>query len=116
MGPARNEMRVEYWDAVSGGSYRYVHVTPDGTEQVFRGSFHTVDAHERIISTFEWLGAPNQVSIETAEFTDLGDGRTRLRGHAVFPTVEALEQAMQYGMQDGMEESYERLATLLADA
>lgn len=112
LGPARNEMRIETWDVRPGGRYRYVHITPDGTEQLFHGVYHQAVPNELLIQTFEWAGAPNEVSIETARYEDLG-GRTRLVMHSVFPSVEALEMAMANGMEYGMNESMERLAALL---
>ena len=112
LGPARNQMRLDVWDVRPGGSYRYLLTTPDGTEQGFRGVYHQVVPNELCIQTFEWEGAPNQVSLETVRYEDLG-GRTRMISNAVFPSVEALEMAMQNGMQDGMTESMQRLAALL---
>jgi uncharacterized protein YndB with AHSA1/START domain len=114
LGPSRNTMRVDTWDIRPGGSYRYVHVTPDGTEQVFRGVYHQVIENELTIQTFEWEGAPNQVSIGTATYEDLG-GRTRVTTRSVFPSVEALEMAMATGMEGGMRESMDRLEALVAN-
>ena len=50
----------------------------------------------------------------TMTLTDLGDGRTRLHTHSVFPSVEALEGALATGMEWGARESMDRLAELLA--
>jgi uncharacterized protein YndB with AHSA1/START domain len=113
LGPARNEMRLETWDVRPAGSYHYVHVTPDGTEQHFRGVYHQVVENELTIQTFEWLGAPDQVAVETARYEDLG-GRTRLTTRSVFPSVEALQAAMHSGMEYGVRESMERLEALVA--
>lgn len=114
LGPSRNEMRVDTWDVRPGGSYRYVHITPDGAEQGFRGVYHQVIENELMIQTFEWEGAPNQVAIESATYEDLG-GRTRLTTRSVFPSVEALEMAVATGMEGGMRESMDRLETLVAE-
>lgn len=113
LGPARNAMRLEHWDVRTGGSYQYVHITPDGAEHVFYGVYHTVVPAELVIQTFEWKGAPNQVAIETGRYTDLGNGHTRFSARSVFPSMEALEGAMAGGMQDGARESYDRLAALV---
>jgi uncharacterized protein YndB with AHSA1/START domain len=112
LGPARNEMRLDIWDVRTGGSYRYVQITPDRVEQGFRGVYHRVIPNELCIQTFEWEGAPNEVCVETVRYEDLG-GRTRMTSRSVFPSVQALEMAMQNGMQDGMNESMERLTALL---
>ena len=112
LGPSRNKMRIDTWDVRPGGSYRYVHITPDGAEQVFRGVYHQVIENQLTIETFEWEGAPNQVSVGTTTYEDLG-GRTRLTTRSVFPSVEALELAMATGMEGGMRESMDRLDALL---
>jgi uncharacterized protein YndB with AHSA1/START domain len=103
---------IEY-DARSGGSYRYTHRDTDGTEYGFRGVFHTVTAPELIIMTFEFDGAPGEVSLESAVLDDLG-GRTRLRTHTVFGSVQARDAALAAGMEHGARESMERLAEVLA--
>jgi uncharacterized protein YndB with AHSA1/START domain len=46
-------------------------------------------------------------------FEDLGGGRTRLRGHSVFPSLEARDGMVSSGMEQGMGEGYERLDELL---
>lgn len=112
LGPARNQMRLDTWDVRTGGSYRYVQITPDGVEQGFRGVYHRVVPNRLSIATFEWEGAPDQVSLETVRYEDLS-GRTRMVSKAVFPSAQALEMAMQNGMQEGMAESMDRLADLL---
>ena len=35
-------------------------------------------------------------------FEDLGNGRTRLRGHSVYPSQEARDGMAQSGMEGGM--------------
>jgi uncharacterized protein YndB with AHSA1/START domain len=112
--PRNLKMGVFDYDARDGGGYRYVHIDNDGQEYVFRGVFHTVSP-ERIIQTFEFAGWPGQVSIETTTFEDLGDGRTRVRSHAVYPSVEARDGMVESGMERGVRDSYEQLDELLDD-
>jgi len=89
LGPSRNEMTIERWDFRTGGGYRYLHRGPDGGEYWFNGVFHTARDDEFIIQTFEFEGAPDMVNIEFTWFEDLGDGRSRLRGRSICPSVEA---------------------------
>ena len=63
--------------------------------------FHTVRENEFAIQTFEFEGLPDVVSIESMTFVDLGDGRTRLEGHAVYPTLEARDGMVSSGMESG---------------
>lgn len=113
LGPRAMRMEVLEYDARPGGSYRYVHRDGEGGEFRFRGVFHTVEKDALIISTFEWEGAPHEVSLDTVRFEDLGGGRTRIHQRGVFPSVEALEQAIAHGMEHGITEGMDRLAELL---
>ena len=47
-------------------------------------------------------------------FEDLGDGRTRLRIHSTYPTVEARDGMVASDMESGLREGYERLDAILA--
>jgi uncharacterized protein YndB with AHSA1/START domain len=113
MGPDGYEMDIERHDFVSQGGYRFVHRNPEGQEFGFNGVFHTVRDNDFAIQTFEYDGAPDQVSIEFLTFTDLGDGRTRLAAHAVYPSVETRDAMVASGMEKGMVEGYDKLERLL---
>lgn len=114
LGPRGYEMDIDHYDFVSQGGYRYVHRTPTGEEYAFNGVFHVVRENEFAIQTFEFEGVPDVVSIESFTFEDLGNGRTRLRGHATYPSVEARDGMVASGMEGGMREGYERLEELVA--
>jgi uncharacterized protein YndB with AHSA1/START domain len=115
LGPRDLTAHVEEWDARSGGGYRFLHTGTDEhpVHAWFHGVFHTVEQNEIIIRTFEWDGAPNEVCLETLRFEDLGDGRSRLTGTSVFPSVAAQEAAVASGMTHGIYDSMDRLAELL---
>jgi uncharacterized protein YndB with AHSA1/START domain len=112
-GPRGYEMRIDRFDFGTGGGYRYVHRSADG-EFAFRGVFHVVRDDALIIQTFEWEGLPDVVSIESMAFESLPDGRSRLRGHSVYPTLEARDGMIESGMEHGVVEGYEKLDALLA--
>ena len=80
------------------------------------GVFHTVRENDFAIQTFEFDGYPDVVSIESLTFEDLGGGRSRLSGHAVYPSMEARDGMAQSGMEGGMTEAYERLEEVLTGA
>lgn len=113
-GPDGYEADMRQWDFRSGGAWHYVQRDPEGNEYEFRGTFHTVRENEIAIQTFEWLGAPDAVSIETMRFADLGGGRSRISGRAVYPSVEARDAMVEHGMETGMREGYDRLEGLVA--
>ena len=113
LGPDKYEMEIERHDFVTQGGYRWTH-RADGEEYRFNGVFHTVRDNEFAIQTFEYDGAPDEVSIEFLTFADLGNGRSRLSGHAVYPSVEARDAMVSSGMETGMAEGYAKLDELLA--
>ncbi|GAB3155889.1 SRPBCC family protein [Amycolatopsis sp. NPDC004378] len=110
LGPHGMEMELVDFDARSGGAYDYIH-RDDRGEYRFRGVYHTV-SEDRIIQTFEYLGAPGEVTLDAMTLTDLG-GRTRMVTHSVFPSVAARDAALESGMSRGITESFERLDKVL---
>jgi uncharacterized protein YndB with AHSA1/START domain len=114
-GPAQLTMEIVAFDAVTGGSWNYISRDPAGGEYNFRGVFHTVEKDALIIQTFEFGGAPGQVSTSTATFENLG-GSTRITTHTVFPSLEARDGMVATGMEYGANEGYTRLEQVLAGA
>jgi uncharacterized protein YndB with AHSA1/START domain len=115
LGPRRLTIRIDQFDARTGGSYRYVHAEADGiTEYAFRGVFHEVRPVDRIVQTFTYEGYPDGVSLETATFEDLG-GRTRVTTKSVMDSIEARDAVIASGMEGGLREAYERLDELLGE-
>ena len=114
LGPRRLRMRLEHWDVRRGGSYRYVHVDEDGTEYGFWGAVHDVQPGRSITQTFGFDPEPDNPTFDKAEFTDLGDGRTRLRVISVTHDVATRDAMLRSGMEGGMQESYQRLDEVLA--
>jgi uncharacterized protein YndB with AHSA1/START domain len=114
LGPKSTEMRIDAWEARTGGNYRYV-VLQNGEEvAAFYGSFHEVRPSERLVQTFTWEGMPDGVSLETMTFEDLGNGRTRTIGLSVVENLDARDAIMASGMDVGVNEGYEKLDALLA--
>ena len=114
LGPRRLTMRLEQWDMRRGGSYRYVHVDEDGTEYGFFGAVHDVQPGRSITQTFGYDPEPAAAFLERAEFTDLGDGRTRLRIVSVTHDVATRDGMLSSGMEEGLQQGYQRLDELLA--
>ena len=113
LGPDGYDVEIERFNFVTGGGYRYIHRAPDGEEYAFNGVFHVVRPNDFAIQTFEYEGFPDAVSIVSMRFEDLGNGRTRLVGHSVYPSQEARDGMVSSGMERGMTEGYNRLDQLL---
>ncbi len=113
MGPRDYETDIEIYDFRTGGRWRFVQRNQDGEEYAFNGVFHVVRENEFAIQTFEFEMFPEAVSIESLTFEDLGDGRSRVRGHATYPSLEARDGMVSGGMETGMNDGYQRLDDLL---
>ncbi|MEO7352648.1 MAG: SRPBCC family protein, partial [Marmoricola sp.] len=111
VGPNGTNIRIDHWDARTGGSWRYVD-GPEGEEYGFHGCFHTV-REDRLVQTFTFEGFPDSVALETMWFEDLGEGRTRLRIHSLFDSYEARDGMLSSGMDSGVNDGYAKLDALL---
>ncbi|MGC5249233.1 SRPBCC family protein [Gordonia sp. DT219] len=112
VGPDAITSRIIEWDVRNGGSWRYVS-EHDGQEYGFRGCFHTV-ADDKIVQTFTFEGMPDEVSLETLWFDDLGDGTTRLRAQSLCDSFQARDGWLASGMEAGVAEGYAALDRMLA--
>lgn len=113
-GPHGTRATIDRLEARAGGEWRFVSRSADGRQDAFRGAFREIVPPERIVQTFEWEGMPGYVSVETATFEPLADGRTRLTAISTFFFREDRDGMLASGMEDGLRETYERLDALLA--
>lgn len=113
VGPTSLTSRIDYWDARTGGAWRYV-ASRDGEEFGFHGCFHFVGEH-KIVQTFTWEGQPDDVSLETLEFTDLGHGMTRLHARSLCDSFAGRDAWLMGGMESGVNEGYAKLEGLLSN-
>ncbi len=111
-GPRRYKVEIEKFDSRPGGEWHVTHVGDDGSRYEFRGVNHDVVAPERICATFEFLGVPGHVALQTATFEPLGN-KTKLVAHQVFQSVMDRDGMVASGMEDGANESMERLGGVL---
>jgi len=112
-GPRGLTTTVDKMEPRSGGSWRYVQHDAEGNEYAFHGVYHSVEAPERTIATFEWEGLPGHVALDTTLYEDY-EGGTKMTAISVFQTVEDRDGMFQSGGQEGGNETYERLEELLA--
>lgn len=117
LGPRELTMKLERFDAITGGSYRYIFRDKDGNEFGFRGVCHEVVPSQRIIQTFEFEGLPEKghVALETMRLESLAGGRTRLIVQSVFQSVADRDGMLAADMERGVHESHERLSELLEE-
>lgn len=113
VGPHGITTEIDYWDARTGGSWRFLN-KHHGEEYAFRGCFHEV-TDSRIVQTFTWEAMPEGVSLETLTFEDLGDGRTRLHAQSLVESFEARDGWLASGMEVGVNDGYAKLDALLQE-
>jgi uncharacterized protein YndB with AHSA1/START domain len=114
LGPHGYEMKLETFEPISGGRYRYIHRDGNGNEYAFHGVFHTM-TEELMIQTFEFEGLPESghVSLDTMRLERLPGDRTRVTIQSVFQSVADRDGMVQAGMERGVREGHERLDKLL---
>ena len=112
-GPRGTTTVVDTMEPRTGGRWRFVCKNADGSEDAFRGAYREITPHDRVVQTFEWEGMPGYVSVETAEFEDLGE-QTKVVTTTLFFTNEERDGMLGSGMEIGMNQTYQRLDELLA--
>jgi uncharacterized protein YndB with AHSA1/START domain len=111
VGPDGMDTRIDYWDARTGGRWRYV-ASRDGEDYAFRGTFHDV-REDVIVQTFTWEGKPEDVALETLRFEDLGNGFTRLHAQSLCDSFEGRDAWLRSGMEIGVHDGYAKLDRLI---
>lgn len=112
MGPRGTTVRLDRFDAVTGGAFRYVVEGSDGGAWAFRGSYHEV-VPGRIVHTWEFEDEPG-ATLETLTFLDLDDGKSALEVVSTYTSEAACDAMIASGMDGGMDTNFERLDEVLA--
>ena len=122
LGPKSLHMKIDTWDARTGGSYRYRAIREGQEIAAFYGSFHELRPDRRLVQTFTFEGVPDGVSLDTVTFEDLdapggpddsGGGGTRVTIFSVVHSLATRDMILASGMDQGVVEGYERLDALL---
>jgi len=113
LGPRKYKMAVESWDVRDGGKWRYINSDGDGNEWGFHGVFHGDQTPDGMVQTFEFEGWPGNVSLESLIFEEK-DGKTVVRNHSVYQTVQARDAMIESGMEGGVNEGFDRLDELIS--
>ena len=100
-------------DVRVGGAYRLVFQHPEAPEgMAFHGRYLEVTPHSRLVWTNEEAGENGQVTTVTFEEKA---GQTLLVMHDLYPSKEALDDAIASGSTSGgMDETFNQLDELLA--
>jgi uncharacterized protein YndB with AHSA1/START domain len=92
---------VEEMDVRPGGTWRF-----NTGYGVVEGEFREVEPPERLVQTF-------QNHLQTLEFEDLGDNRTKLTQTMLFASAEERDTTMNYGVEEGAKGGFLRVDAVL---
>jgi uncharacterized protein YndB with AHSA1/START domain len=112
MGPRGTTVRLDRFDAQTGGAFRYVVQGSDGGAWAFRGAYHEVSPG-LIVHTWEYEGETG-VTLETLRFVDLPAGGSAIEVRSTYTSKEACDAMLASGIDGGMDEDFERIDVLLA--
>ena len=110
----RGEVTMVEIDLRVGGKWRYVMVTPDGTEVGFHGEYQEVVPDERLVSTEVYEGLPEGVAeedaatVNTTTFAE-ADGRTTLSILVQARSKVSRDAIIESGMEAGLDDALELL-------
>jgi uncharacterized protein YndB with AHSA1/START domain len=114
LGPTTTSVRLDKWDAVSGGSYRYTMLRDGEDLASLWGSFHLLRDPDLLIQTQSMDGAGDGAVLNTLTFEELPGGRTRLTDLSLIDSFEARDAILASGMDEGVIAGYRKLDELLA--
>jgi uncharacterized protein YndB with AHSA1/START domain len=98
-------------DVRVGGKYRFVFSHPASEQPMaFFGKYLEVKPHARLVWTNEEAGDAGQVTTVTF---DEKNGKTLVVVHELYPSKQALDDAIASGSTMGMDEMFEQLDALL---
>ncbi|MBD0280928.1 MAG: SRPBCC family protein [Thermoleophilaceae bacterium] len=103
----RGEMTVCEIDLRVGGKWRYVMVTPDGTEVGFHGEYRELVPDERIVSTEVYEGVPggdDDPALDTLTLIE-ADGRTTLTILMQLSNKQTRDMIIESGMEEGLQDA-----------
>ncbi|KQY97919.1 hypothetical protein ASD45_18155 [Pseudolabrys sp. Root1462] len=110
-GPNGFTTTTSHFEFKPGGVWRFVMHGPDGRDYENRITFDEIVPNRRIAYHHGGgNGEPIKFS-QTVTFEDLGQGRTRIVWHGVFPNAEARDFVIrEHGAAEGLQETTARLA------
>lgn len=113
MGPQGTTVRLDTFEARTGGAFRYVVEAPSGGAWAFRGSYHQVEDGS-IVHTWEYEDEPGP-TLETLTFSDLPSGRSLLEVTSTYTSKADCDAMLASDLDAGMDENFDRLDTVLTD-
>ncbi len=114
-GPRKYETVVDKMEVRPGGLWRFINRDGSGKDHAFHGVYHSIEAPERIVDTFEYEGEPGHVLLEFHTLEARG-AQTLLTTHVIYESVADRDGMVAAGMEYGQNEGLERLEELAGKA
>lgn len=111
MGPRGSTLRIEHFEARTGGRFDYT--VEAGGDWRFWGSYHEV-VDGRIVHTWEFQAEPGRPTLEVLDFRDLPDGGSVLQITSTYASIADCDAMVASGLDGGMDEDFARLDEALA--
>jgi uncharacterized protein YndB with AHSA1/START domain len=110
----RGEVTICDVDLRVGGAWRYVMVTPDGTEVAFHGTYREIVPNERLVYTeiFEMPGISDDDATVNTVTLEEHDELTTMTSVTECHTAETRSMIIETGMEAGMQDAYDLLEEL----
>ena len=111
-GPRGFSTTIEVMDVRPGGEWKHTMCGPDGTKYTNYSIFKEVTKPRRIVYMLggHREGGPEVSAISTWTFDTVGDGKTKVTIHMLFPTAADRDTVVrEYGAIEGGKQTLERL-------
>jgi uncharacterized protein YndB with AHSA1/START domain len=108
MGPKGFTASGVEMDLTEGGAWRATISNDEGAEHTSIGVYCEIAAPERLVFTFSWVSSPEEQTLVTVDFADLGD-----KTEMTFHQAEFLSGESRDGHHSGWSETFEDLAAHL---
>lgn len=113
-GPRKYDTVVDKMEVRPGGQWRFINRDDSGQEHGFHGVYHSIEAPQRIVDTFEYEGVPGHVLMEVHTLEARGS-QTLLTTHVIYESVADRDGMVASGMEYGQNEGLERLEELASE-
>ncbi|MEP7196145.1 MAG: SRPBCC domain-containing protein [Saprospiraceae bacterium] len=96
------------------GSYQFETTDPKGNIHGFNGVIHDCIPNQKIIRTFEMENSIFGVQLEFLEFKETEVGKSELRMHVIYQSIEHRDQMLKLPFAQGINMAHNRLQNILS--
>ena len=114
--PKQASLNIHYMTCQTGGAFHMSHQGPQGAQFGFRGVYHEVLPHHKIIKTSEFEGLPQKLEpvLEITTFESISAKQTKVTIHTLCPSAAYRDAMIQANMEPILQMTHGQLDELLA--